>query len=289
MNIIIEGSQCTGKTQLAKWLAGVLNMKYISQSELMDINSYRNLSMNLDRVIIDEFHIRKFVHEPYPEWILHIIERILYIQNTLIIYCDTTMDSKIKNMRIKTNGEVDESLMFNESIRYTKSIEKSILPVIRYDREIHRYDKVFQVVAQHMRKDEYSKFLKTWNHNSIGSMLRRSTVLIGDYRGDQRVFTDGSRQTQELHEALDMIEGSNDFYILDINSNWKDQIMYISPIKILLLGKKIEKKYWNCMKTPFDLPSYTLVKLPKFVMGKGYVREYAKRIAIAADKQLKGI
>lgn len=142
MIIIIEGPNGVGKTTLCNTLLKEYNLKYIKLPIPKNgVYDYIKWSIQLNNCLIDRFHLGEYVYPilmkdgriPLTIWQQHLVEYILKLKNTILIYCNT--DYNFKLFTFKTRGEdfVNESQIIEESNLFDITFNNSILNKIKVD------------------------------------------------------------------------------------------------------------------------------------------------------------
>ena len=132
MNIIIEGCDGTGKSQVAKHIAETLGMYYWHESQPRTKDEYICMLMS-GNIVFDRFCFGQFVYNT-PEQRKMTMEELQSLvksfksYNTIVIYVDAHTEAIIS--RLIARGEGNEEIR-DEMVKYIKNIRGTYRSVLR--------------------------------------------------------------------------------------------------------------------------------------------------------------
>lgn len=132
MNIIIEGCDGTGKSQVAKHICEMTGMHYWHESAPRTLAEYQQM-LSSGGVVFDRFCFGQFIYNTPEQRKLSWEELLELIKsfkeyNTIVIYVDAHTEAIIS--RLIARGEGDESIK-SEMEKYIKNIRGTYRSVLR--------------------------------------------------------------------------------------------------------------------------------------------------------------
>ncbi len=262
--VIIEGCDAVGKSTLAKWLAKELGYDYFKDSfhKLGTKYYIGNALKKPFNIVSDRFHLGEYVYPtvkqdgrvPMPVWHQLMVERILLTKTTVLILCETDIETIWHNF--DTRGEdfitkeqaVDVVRLFNERF------DVSILPKIKFNYKLNDQNDLLKFIKSNFQRYINGSLIAD-QMESTGETNSPDVMLVGEgYNARKigkapRAFSHLSASSAYLHEALANNQDVS-YYITNAGKTGDpienkilllDEIDRVGPKKIIALGNVASK------------------------------------------------
>mgnify|MGYP001350063180 CR=1 FL=1 len=267
--IIIEGPDGAGKSTLVQYIKkettfGVLKPYYPKVNQLAYYLHTPPMYYGyfLERYYLSELAYPQFKgdREVMVPWGQFQIEAAMLPYAPVIFYLRPDRETIIRNIKTRGDDYVDENDVDRMLQVYDSIVEKSFLPVVRYDFEKDDVAlKIEEAVNKHITADSYCIDLRGYLYT--GSVKRDGIMIIGDEPSDKSVgngyikgFLSDKGSSAFLHRAL--YEAGIYEHTMPYFTNWgkgfdndedrmralKEEIDAIQPRKIITMGKDVTQK-----------------------------------------------
>lgn len=179
-NIIIEGVDRSGKSTLSDFLMKQFDMNYVhftadetqtgktdyllklgnrvyDQFEnFLDTKFEKNKSNLFDRMMYSDYvygPIYKNFEKPITLQEIRNLESKLDKYNTVVIFCESFISTNWKLIQEEGKSEMDFDTLVKFRLWYNMALEKSILPVFKYNFEVNTFSDVLDFIRRETNKN----------------------------------------------------------------------------------------------------------------------------------------
>lgn len=267
--IIIEGPDGSGKSTLVQWIKentsfGVLKPYYPKVNQL---SYYLHTPSMYAGYFLERYYLSELAYPQFKQdreimvpWGQFQIEAAMLPYAPVIFYLRPERETIIRNIKTRGDDYVDENDVDKMLQVYDSIIDKSFVPVVKYDFEKDDVAlKIEEAVSKHVTSDSYCIDLRGYLYT--GSTKRGGIMIIGDDPSNESVgngyikgFLSDKGSSAFLHQAL--FEAGIYNHTMPYFTNWgkgfdndtdrmkalQEEIDTIQPRKIITMGKDVAQK-----------------------------------------------
>lgn len=239
--IILDGCDATGKTTLANKLCEALGFPRFKNGVVHREGAeyyLRHALSNPYHTVADRFHLTEYAYPslkqdgrvPLLVELQHLLERVMMIQPSVLIYCQTDEATIAENFRVRGEDNVRPEEIKQLLYYFQVAYDQSILPKMIYDYRTTPPEVVLRFIMNRINErkelgDDLAQF------EGVGEYLGNPIMLVGES------YTDGQWVGPRINRALSKLTGSSVYLSRALRFN-SDKTYYLTN------AKKYEEPYW---------------------------------------------